>query len=226
MMSFIMKCSEYAKSSIFAIVSCLICLIVGKLTNSSMIEVFASIMGIINVWLLSKEKVSNFIFGIITVLAYLYIYYQTGLYALCVLAIFQVGFNIFGWYYWVKNQGEDDSVVTSGLTNKGYIIWTIVILSAWAVWGYIEINILHASNALLDSLTAVIGLVAQYWLSKKLYENWILWIISNIAFMAIYIINGYYVMLILVIIQLILSISGLVEWYQSYKSQGKNRILG
>jgi nicotinamide mononucleotide transporter len=44
--------------------------------------------------------------------------------------------------------------------------------------------------------------------------------------MAIYIMNGYYVMLILVIIQLVLSISGLVEWYQSYKEQGENKILG
>lgn len=226
MMSLIMKCSELAKSSIFAIVSCIICLIVGKITGSSTIEMFASIMGIINVWLLAKEKVSNFIFGIITVLCYLYIYYKTGLYALCILAVFQVGFNIFGWYYWVKNQGEGDSVVTSGLNKKGYIMWSIIILSAWAIWGYIEITILHANNALLDSLTAVLGLVAQYWLSKKLYENWILWIISNIAFMAIYIMNGYYVMLILVIIQLVLSISGLVEWYQSYKEQGENKILG
>ena len=226
MMSLIMKCSELAKSSIFAIVSYIICLIVVKITGSSIIEMFASIMGIINVWLLSKEKVSNFIFGIITVLSYLYIYYQTGLYALCILSIFQVGFNIFGWYYWVKNQGEGDSVVTSGLNKKGYIMWSIIILSAWAIWGYIEITILHANNALLDSLTAVLGLVAQYWLSKKLYENWILWIISNIAFLAIYIMNGYYVMLILVIIQLVLSISGLVEWYQSYKEQGENKILG
>ena len=226
MMSLIMKCSELAKSSIFAIVSCIICLIVGKITGSSTIEMFASIMGIINVWLLAKEKVSNFIFGIITVLCYLYIYYKTGLYALCILAVFQVGFNIFGWYYWVKNQGEGDSVVTSGLNKKCYTMWSIIILSAWAIWGYIEITILHANNALLDSLTAVLGLVAQYWLSKKLYENWILWIISNIAFLAIYIMNGYYVMLILVIIQLVLSISGLVEWYQSYKEQGENKILG
>ncbi len=193
MTSFLKKCSDYAKNPIFAIISCLICLVVGVVAKSSTVEVFASIMGIINVWLLSKEKVSNFFFGIITVLAYLYIYYKTGLYALCVLAIFQVGFNIYGWYYWVKNQGEDDSVVTSGLTNKGYIIWSILILLAWGIWGYVEINILHASNAILDSLTAVLGLVAQYWLSKKLYENWILWIISNMAFMAIYIINIYYI---------------------------------
>lgn len=224
MMLFIKKCSSYTRSPLFVIISCLLCLIVGFVAKSSLVEILASIMGVMNVWLLSKEKVSNFIFGIITVILYLYIYYNTGLYALCVLAVFQIGFNIYGWYFWVKNAGEEDTVVTSGLTKRGSIIWLTIIIASWAVWGYVEINILHAQNAILDSLTAVLGLIAQYWLSKKLYENWILWIVSNIAFMIIYILNGYYVMLILVIIQLVLSISGLVEWYESYKNQGENKM--
>ncbi|ELC8443141.1 nicotinamide mononucleotide transporter [Clostridium perfringens] len=223
-MELMKKLTSYTCSPLFVVISCAICLLVGFSINSSAIEMFASVMGIINVWLLSREKVSNFIFGIITVLAYLYIYYNTGLYALAILACFQVGFNIFGWYYWIKNADQEDNVVTSGLTKKGQLIWTIVILVAWAAWGYIEINILHAQNAILDSLTAVLGLVAQYWLSKKLYENWILWILSNILFIIIYILNGYYVMLILVAIQLILSISGLLEWYASYKDQGENKL--
>ena len=102
-MELMKKFTSYTCSPIFVVVACAICLLVGFSINSSIIEIFASVMGIINVWLLSREKVSNFIFGIITVVAYLYIYYNTGLYALAVLACFQVGFNIFGWYYWVKN---------------------------------------------------------------------------------------------------------------------------
>lgn len=224
-MNIIKKCTEYTKSPIFAITSCLICLLVGLILKSSYLEIFASVMGIINVWLLAKEKISNFIFGIITVIAYLVIYYQTGLYALVVLACFQVVFNIYGWYYWGKSSDTNGTAKTSGLNTKGKILWTIIILVLWGAWAYVGINILNAQNALLDSLTAILGLIAQYWLSRKLYENWLLWIFSNILFIIIYILNGYYVMLILVIIQLILSIAGLVEWYESYKKDGKNQIM-
>ena len=208
-MNIIKKSTELTKSPIFAILSCLLCILAGYSIKSSLIEIFASVMGIINVWLLSKEKISNFIFGIITVLAYLYIYYTTGLYALAILACFQVIFNIYGWYYW----------------GKGELLWIAIILLLWAVWGYVEINILHAQNAILDSLTAILGFIAQYWLSRKLYENWILWIISNLLFMVIYVLNGYFIMLILVIIQFILSIAGLIEWYESYLEQGRNKIM-
>ena len=85
-MNIIKKSTELTKSPIFAILSCLLCILAGYSIKSSLIEIFASVMGIINVWLLSKEKISNFIFGIITVLAYLYIYYTTSLYALAILA--------------------------------------------------------------------------------------------------------------------------------------------
>lgn len=79
-MNIIKKSTELTKSPIFAILSCLLCILAGYSIKSSLIEIFASVMGIINVWLLSKEKISNFIFGIITVLAYLYIYYTTEAY--------------------------------------------------------------------------------------------------------------------------------------------------
>ena len=134
-MNIIKKSTELTKSPIFAILSCLLCILAGYSIKSSLIEIFASVMGIINVWLLSKEKISNFIFGIITVLAYLYIYYTTGLYALAILACFQVIFNIYGWYYWGK--GDDgNSTKTSGLNRQGQLLWIAIILLLWAVWGY------------------------------------------------------------------------------------------
>ena len=43
--------------------------------------------------------------------------------------------------------------------------------------------------------------------------------------MVIYVLNGYFIMLILVIIQFILSIAGLIEWYESYLEQGRNKIM-
>ncbi len=234
-MNLIKKFNSFVCSSLFCIISCFIFLIVGFIIKSSVVEIFASITALLSVWLLSKEKVSNFIFGISASLSYLYIYYVTGLYAMAVLSIFQTIFNIYGWYYWVKNANKENHItITSGLTKKGQFIWLAIILIAWAIWGYIQINILYKQNmatdslaigiSLIDSLAAVIGLIAQYWLSKKLYENWILWIISNIIYMVIYISKDLYVMLILAVIQLFLSIAGLVEWYSSYKEQGKNKL--
>ena len=56
-MNIIKKSTELTKSPIVAILSCLLCILAGYSIKSSLIEIFASVMGIINVWLLSKEKI-------------------------------------------------------------------------------------------------------------------------------------------------------------------------
>lgn len=61
------------RSPLFLLITSIICVLVGLYIQSSYIEIFASVMGIINVWLLAREKVSNFLFGMITVAVFLYI---------------------------------------------------------------------------------------------------------------------------------------------------------
>ena len=48
------------RSPLFLLITSIICVLVGLYIQSSYIEIFASVMGIINVWLLAREKVSNF----------------------------------------------------------------------------------------------------------------------------------------------------------------------
>ena len=164
-MNIIKKSTELTKSPIFAILSCLLCILAGYSIKSSLIEIFASVMGIINVWLLSKEKfqtsylvLSPCLHICISIIQQAYTHWR--------FYCFQVIFNIYGWYYWGK--GDDgNSTKTSGLNRQGQLLWIAIILLLWAVWGYVEINILHAQNAILDSLTAILGFIAQYWLEQK-----------------------------------------------------------
>lgn len=94
------------RSPLFLLISSIICVLVGFYIQSSYIEIFASVMGIVNVWLLAREKVSNFLFGMITVTLFLYIFIIQDLYAMAVLAVFQFIFNVYGWYYWIARSGK------------------------------------------------------------------------------------------------------------------------
>ncbi|MDM5152999.1 nicotinamide riboside transporter PnuC [Bacillus sp. DX1.1] len=207
------------RSPIFLVISSIICILVGIYIQSSYIEIFASVMGIINVWLLAREKVWNFLFGIITVASFLYIFITQGLYAMAILAAFQFIFNVYGWYYWVARSGEEDVKPTVCLDTKGWIIYTAFILVAWIGWGYYQIRYLDSTSPYLDALNAVLGLVAQFMLSRKVLENWHLWILYNAVSIVIYISTGLYVMLILAVINLFLCIDGLLEWKSNYEKR-------
>ena len=155
------------RSPLFLLISSIICVLVGFYIRSSYIEIFASVMGIINVWLLAREKVSNFLFGMITVAVFLYIFTTQGLYAMAVLAAFQFIFNVYGWYYWIARSGEEKVKPTVRLDLKGWIIYILFILVAWIGWGYYQVRYLESTSPYLDALNAVLGLVAQFMLSRK-----------------------------------------------------------
>ncbi|EEL72832.1 MULTISPECIES: nicotinamide riboside transporter PnuC [Bacillus] len=207
------------RSPLFLLISSIICILVGFYIRSSYIEIFASVMGIINVWLLAREKVSNFLFGMITVAVFLYIFTTQGLYAMAILAAFQFIFNVYGWYYWIARSGEEKVKPTVRLDLKGWIIYILFILVAWIGWGYYQVRYLESTSPYLDALNAVLGLVAQFMLSRKILENWHLWILYNIVSIVIYISTGLYVMLVLAIINLFLCIDGLLEWKKNHKER-------
>ncbi|EEL25005.1 Nicotinamide mononucleotide transporter, PnuC [Bacillus cereus Rock1-3] len=192
---------------------------VGFYIQSSYIEIFASVMGIVNVWLLAREKVSNFLFGMITVTLFLYIFIIQDLYAMAVLAVFQFIFNVYGWYYWIARSGEEEVKATVRLDLKGWTFYIIFILVAWVGWGYYQVRHLESTSPYLDALNAVLGIVAQFMLSRKILENWHLWILYNVVSIVIYISTGLYVMLILAVINLFICVAGLLEWKKNYKGQ-------
>ncbi|HDR7914888.1 TPA: nicotinamide mononucleotide transporter [Bacillus wiedmannii] len=208
------------RSPLFLFISSIICVLVGFYIQSSYIEIFASVMGIINVWLLARERVSNFLFGMITVAIFLYIFITQGLYAMAVLAAFQFIFNVYGGYYWIARSGGEEVKATVRLGVKGWTLYIIFMLVAWIGWGYYQIRYLESPSPYLDALNAVLGLVAQFMLSRKILENWYLWILYNLVSIVIYISTGLYVMLILAIINLFICVAGLLEWKSNYKRQG------
>ena len=48
------------RSPLLLLITSIICVLVGLYIQSSYIEIFASVMGIINVWLLAREKYPTF----------------------------------------------------------------------------------------------------------------------------------------------------------------------
>nr|WP_157381037.1 MULTISPECIES: nicotinamide riboside transporter PnuC [Bacillus] len=95
-----------------------------------------------------------------------------------------------------------------------------------AYLGLLEKYVLHGSLPFLNSLTAVLSLTDEYWLSRKYLENWHLWIIADgIAVFTVFL-SGLYPMVILMGINTLLSIQGLREWTrnQDKRTEEENKL--
>lgn len=203
---------KYLKHPLFIIGASILAVIVGWVMKAPILDTIVSVLGMVHVWLLMKEKMLNFIFGIIAFGSYVYIYVSSELYAMAVVAFVQTMFLIYGWFFWNKHRQGDEVPRTNRFTRKQLQFWILGMLVAWFLWGLLEKNVFGGSLPFLNSLTAVIGLVAEYWLSRKYLENWHLFILSDALAVCTVLLSGLYPMAILYGINTLLSVQGLREW--------------
>ncbi len=152
--------------------------------HDTIIGLTASLTGMLCVVLVAKGKISNYYFGLVNVLLYAYIAFQSRYYGevmLNVLYFFPVQF--IGIYYWKKHsnktEGKDDVKVKS-LTSKERLVWAV--LSVIGVLGYgLFLKYLGGTLPFVDSASTVLSIIAMVLMVKRVTEKWILWIVIDIV---------------------------------------------
>ena len=181
------------------------------------LEWIAALAGLINVFLLTRQTVWSWPFGLLTVFLYAFIFYHNRLYSDVVLHIIYVLLNIFGWYKWTnkKNALAAANLKVSVLSTAERIIYLILIVIGFVIWGYLIKRNTNADFAFADAFILMASLCAQYLIALKKLENWIIWIIVDIVAITIYYLKSLYVTSGLYAIFLCLCILGFMEWRKS-----------
>lgn len=191
--------------------------VTGGITDA--LGAICSISGILAVVLIKKGKISNYIFGLIKVVIYIYLAYTWRLYGEVMLnGLIYLPAQFIGFYLWNKNiDKETGSVMTRKMTKKQLAI--LVAGCAIAIVGYARVLIYLGGNSVyLDSTTNVLSIVAQVLMLAMFTEQWILWILVNLISMIMWVIpaltgdSAAIAMVIMWAGYTINSIAGYVEW--------------
>ncbi len=187
------------------------------------IELVATVFGLINVYLLTRQNIWAWPAGIIMVSLYVYIFYVSRLYSDFILNIIYVVLNVYGWWYWTRKsrrpilseEEEEKEVPVTRMSPGSKMAWGVLIVAGTALWGYLmDINT-DADFAYFDAFTTVASLSAQYLLARKKLENWIIWIVVDLVAVNIYYLKGLYFTSALYGVFLALCVLGFVEWKRS-----------
>jgi len=181
-----------------------------EITLPFLLEVTAAIAGFICVFLQTRENVWAWPAGILSVALYAYIFRESSLYSDMILNSIFVILNIYGWWNWLKEGPNKETVQVTQLTKKGILTWLFVIITGTSLWGYIMDTRTDAAFAYGDAFTTVASLVAHL-------ENWSIWIIANIVSIYIYSLKVLYPTTILFICYLALSTLGYFTWKKTLK---------
>lgn len=190
-----------------------------------LLSVVASLGTTVNVILVAKKKISNYIWGIFGVVAYGFVafhYTNTGEWMLNWL--YYLPMNFVGWAMW-KKQSEDGEVVKSkamtlkqsvivyGLTATAVLIYAMIIYTpALQVFLYGELTSYGFSKFLIDATSTILSITAMILMVKCYKEQWVLWIIVDVVSIVLWTITFDATMILMWITLLANATYGYIRW--------------
>lgn len=142
----------------------------------------ASLSGMLTVVLVAKGKVSNYYWGMVNVLLYAYLAWQSRYYGEVMLnLLFFFPMQFIGLHLWKKhstNLGAD--VVVIWLGNARRALWLLASIGGTAVYGFF-LRSLGGRLPFADSASTVLSVVAMILMVQRVAEQWVLWITIDVV---------------------------------------------
>jgi nicotinamide mononucleotide transporter len=176
------------------------------------LETLAALFGVVSVYLSVRQNIWSWPTAIVNVGLYTFVFYQSRLYADMGLQVVYIIISFYGWYEWLYG-GKDRTGLKVSRTPRrlGVALVGIGVLSA-CLLGTLLHRTTNAALPYLDSATTSTSLVAQWMMTKKLLENWPVWVAVDVVYIGMFIYKSLYVTAALYLVFLVLSVMGYRQW--------------
>ncbi|MEZ4455078.1 MAG: nicotinamide riboside transporter PnuC [Gemmatimonadales bacterium] len=179
------------------------------------VESVAVLFGIVAVWFNARQNVLGWVTGLVNVLLFTFIFYQSRLYALMALQVVFAAISLYGWYQWLRG-GEDRGgrSVTRTPVPIGLALAAGVIAAA-AGLGWALARFTPDQQPYLDAGISVVAMAAQWMMARKYYETWWIWIAVNLVAVPFFLLQSAWPTALQYTVYLVLAIGGLRQWRRS-----------
>lgn len=183
--------------------------------GSSCLELAAVVVGIVSVLLGVRQNIWSWPTALVNVSLYFVLFNRHGLYSEQGLQAVYFALSLYGWYEWRYGGAGHRRLAVSRLPIRRWpaVILTGVIL--WLAMGSITSRIPGAAIPYTDAALVATSLVAQWMLTRKLLENWVLWIVVDVAYVGVFISRGLYLTAVNYAVYLVLAVLGYIAWKRS-----------
>lgn len=192
--------------------------IIAYFLNSSTMEIVASLTGLLCVWLNAKENIWAYPIGIVNLTLFFIIFYQVNLYADATLQVIFFVLSIYGWVVWLTKRNGQAVRPTRGMTKNETIGLFVGVIALTGGWGYGLHILTDASIPYLDAFIASMSIFAQFFLSRKVLQNWLIWIAIDVLSIGMYIYKGLPLIAFTYFVFLLICIFGYISWKKEMKT--------
>ena len=184
------------------------------------LEFIAVFFGIASVMFSRIENIWVYPTGIINTTIYIYLSIVAGLYAEAGVNFYYTVMSIVGWVLWSqKREGEKVLYITRSSEREWLIALTFFGL-CWAALFFILKKFTDSTVPVADGFASAAAYTGMWLMARKKLENWLWWIVTNIASIPLYFVKGFVFTSFQYLVFLVLAILGYVEWRKKLKTSG------
>lgn len=194
---------------LFGVLLQIICFI---FTQDSWLSFICGLSGAINVVLCSQRKLSFYFFAYIQMFTYIVIICQQHLWGELGENIFYVITTTIALFMWIKNYNKEEKQVEARKLTNLQIFLCCMLFFVCTILLYAVLLNTNDPQPFLDSVSTVPAFIAQFMLMFRLREQWIMWLIVDIATLILWISIGNIFMIAQYVFWIMNCIYGFIKW--------------
>lgn len=190
--------------------------------SANPLETVAALFGIVSVWLSTREHLASWPTAIVNVALYFVVFQRAQLYADMGLQVIYLVLSVYGWYEWRFGGAGRTELAVSRTTRAQALVLVPLGLAGALGLGLLLARTTDAALPWIDSALAVTSLLAQWMMTRKLLENWLVWVVADVAYVAMFLSKQLYVTAALYAVFLCLAAKGFLDWRRSWRSHASS----
>jgi len=143
------------------------------------------------------------------------------LYSEVALNAYYIAMAVYGWYQWQyggrRSGAQELPIGVWPLKMHALAIGGSLVLSAGIGW--LMSRHTQAAFPYLDAFVTVSSVVTTYMVARKLFENWLYWIVVDGLALYLYWQRELYLFVGLFALYLVLAVIGLIRWHRDWRAQ-------
>ena len=186
--------------------------------GSSCLEAIAVIFGIVSVYLSTRQNIWSWPTALINVSLFSALFLRSGLYSDTGLQVVYFVLSVYGWYEWLYGGAGRTAIAVSRTSSRTWVVLGGLAVIMWALLGTITSRLPGTALPYVDAATTTVSLIAQWMMTRKLIENWLIWIAVDVVYVGMFIFKGLYLTAFNYGIYLALAVFGYLAWKRSLET--------
>lgn len=178
-----------------------------------LLQIVGTLLGLLYLWLEYKANIWVWIVGAIMPMVHGMLYLQSGIYADAAMQLYYVAAGIYGLFVWLRGQKRSEKRIDIQHTPKQWIFSLVAVYVVLHISLYFLLTEFTDSRVpLFDSMSTALSIVAMWMLSRKLVEQWLVWLVVDMISVGLYLYKGIPITAMLYLLYCALAVAGYMRW--------------